>query len=109
MLGHRWLIIGGVVGSALVVATGGAILDVSSGQPARAFETTVVDLVLPDTVMAPDRLPGQSRESTAGGNETVSPEATSHRAKAPTGRLDVGSERLAAKSSTVVGPRAVGT
>ena len=106
MLGHRWLIIGGVVGSALVVATGGAILDVSSGQPARAFETTIVDLVLPDTVMAPDRLPGQSRESAAGGNETVSPEATSHRAKAPTGRLDVGGERLAARSSTssLLGP-----
>ena len=63
MLGHRWLIIGGVVGSALVVATGGAILDVSSGQPARAVETTIVDLVLPDPVMVPERSYGHSRES----------------------------------------------
>ena len=46
---------------ALVVATGGAILDVSSTHTARAVETTVVDLVLPDSTATSDHLPGRSR------------------------------------------------
>ena len=47
-----------MAGLALVAATGGAILDLSSTHTARAVETTVVDLVLPDSATTPDLLPG---------------------------------------------------
>ena len=55
--GRRWLIIGEVAGLALVVATGGAILDVSPIRADPAVETTVVDLVLPDSATIPDNPP----------------------------------------------------
>jgi len=98
MFGHRRLIIGGMVGSALVVATGGAILDVSSSQPARAVETTVVDLVLPGTAMVPDRSRGHSRESAVGGNETISPEVSADRPRVSRIHLDADDEDPAAES-----------
>ena len=97
MLGHRWLIIGGMVGSALVVATGGAILDVSSGQAARAVETTIVDLVLPGTAMVPERSHAHSRESAVGGRENISSAAASIRPQASRAHLDAASEDPAAK------------
>ena len=83
-----------MVGSALVVATGGAILDASSGQPARAVETTVVDLVLPGTAMVPDH----SRESAVGGNETISPEVSADRPRVSHIHLDADDEDPAAES-----------
>ena len=96
MLGHRWLIIGGMVSSALVVATGGAILDISSGQPARAVETTVVDLVLPDTAMVPDRLHGHPREPAVSGNEHIVPEESPNRPRVAHVPLDARGEDPAA-------------
>ena len=45
---------------AIVVATGGAILDASSNHTARAVETRVIHLVLPDSAASSERLSGQS-------------------------------------------------
>ena len=49
-----------MAGLALVAATGGAVLDLSSTHTARAVETTVVDLVLPNPAARPDHPPGRS-------------------------------------------------
>ena len=49
---RRWPIIGGVVGLALVVATGGVIVDVAPIRSAPALETTVIDLDLPGPAAA---------------------------------------------------------
>ena len=61
-----------MAGLALVVATGGAILDVSSIRADPAVETTVVNLVLPGSATIPDNPPGHSRGST-GGVATIAP------------------------------------
>ena len=58
--GRRRLTIGAVVVSALAVTTGAAILDAVSIHPAPAFETTVVDLVLPGSLAKPDDVPGHT-------------------------------------------------
>lgn len=60
---------------ALLAATGGAILDVSSTHAARAVETTVVDLVLPDLATMPDDLPGRARRVEGGGTRIAAPES----------------------------------
>ena len=60
---------------ALLAATGGAILDVSSTRAARAVETTVVDLVLPDLATMPDDLPGRARRVEGGGTRIAAPES----------------------------------
>ena len=52
-----------MAGLALVAATGGAILDVSSNRTALAGETTVVNLVLPDSEMTPAHSPIHSAGS----------------------------------------------
>ena len=49
-----------MAGLALLATTGGAVLDVSSTHSARAVETTIVDLVLPDSATMPDHEPGGS-------------------------------------------------
>lgn len=64
-----------MAGLALVAATGGAILDLSSTHAARAVETTVVDLVLPDPSAMPDHPPGRSRGFEGGVNRAVAPES----------------------------------
>ena len=48
---------------ALVVATGGAILDVSSDRAARAVETTVVDLMLPNSATMSESVSGRPEGS----------------------------------------------
>ena len=67
---HGRLIIGGVVGSALVVATGGAVLDVASIRQAPALETTVIDLALPGSAAEPDQMPGSPHSSADAGKIT---------------------------------------
>ncbi|MDE0458462.1 MAG: peptidoglycan DD-metalloendopeptidase family protein [Chromatiales bacterium] len=64
-----------MAGLALLAATGGAILDVSSTHAARAVETTVVDLVLPDLATMPDDLPGRARRVEGGGTRIEAPES----------------------------------
>ena len=69
-----------VVGSALVVATGGVILDVGPVHPApAALETVVVDLVLPGSPAEPDGVPGRSRQSAGAVGKSVSPDASPDR------------------------------
>ena len=62
-----------MAGLALVVATGGAILDVSSIHTARAVETRVIDLVLPDSATMRDHLPGRSRGFEGGVTRIAAP------------------------------------
>ena len=52
-----------MAGLAFIAATGGAILDDSSIQTARAVETTVVNLVLPNAAPIPNHQPGSSSGS----------------------------------------------
>lgn len=99
ILGRRWLIIVGVVGLALVVTTGGAILDVSSTRTASAVETTVVNLVLPESATIPDSLPGHSRGSAGGATEFASPEPSGDRPTVSHIQLSAASEDSAAASS----------
>jgi murein DD-endopeptidase MepM/ murein hydrolase activator NlpD len=96
------LIIGGIVGSALVVGTGGAVLDVSSGQPARAVETTVVDLELPDTTMVPDRFGGRSRQPAFSGNEAVAPKVSVGRPNVSRVHTEIHSDESVAGSPPLV-------
>ena len=57
-----------MVGTVLVVATGGAMLDVASiGLTPPALDTTVVDLVLPGAAAKPDQVPGRPRLPASGG------------------------------------------
>ena len=99
VLGRRWLIIGVVVGSALVVATGGAMLDVASTHPAPAFETTVVDLVLPGSPAKPDHVPGGSGQLAVAG-KNASPDASPDRLQFSHARLEAPIEDPAATSSS---------
>ena len=64
-----------MAGLALVAATGGAILDLSSAHTVRAVETTVVDLVLPGTATMPDHRPGRSRGFEGGVTRVAAPES----------------------------------
>ena len=75
--GRRWLIIGGVVGSTLVVATGGAILNVSPVHSAPAVETTVAALALPGSAVKADHMSDHSQRPADGAGMTGSPEASS--------------------------------
>ena len=99
VLGRRWLIIGVVVGSALVVATGGAMLDVASTHPAPAFETTVVDLVLPGSPAKPDHVPGGSGQLAVAG-KNASPDASPDQLQFSHARLEAPIEDPAATSSS---------
>ena len=67
-----------MVGSALVVTTGAAVLNVASIGSTPEFETTVIDLVLPDPAAEPDHVPDGSR-LTAGAGNTASPGSFSAR------------------------------
>ncbi len=67
-----------MVGSALVVTTGAAVLNVASIGSTPEFETTVIDLVLPDPAAEPDHVPDGSR-LTAGAGNTASPDSFSDR------------------------------
>ena len=99
---RRWLIIGGVVGSALVATTGGVILDVSVTRSAPEIETTVVALALPGTEAKPDHKSDDSRSSAGGTGMTASPEASSERPTAPLAVSGVTEEDPTTKSSPVV-------
>ena len=97
--GRRRLIIGAVVGSALVVATGGVVLDVASVHPAPvSLETTVVDLVLPGSSAEPDSAPGRSRQSAGAIGKSVSPDASPDRL--PQARLEATAGDSGATSSS---------
>lgn len=63
-----------MVGSALVVATGAAVLNVASVRPAPEFETAVVDLALPGSVAKPDHAPEGSGLA-AGAGKIDSPDS----------------------------------
>ena len=88
-----------MAGLALVVATGGAILDVSSTHTARAVETTVVNLVLPDSAALSDRLPGQSRGFAGEVMHVAPPEIPSDRPAGSPVHLAAASEDPGATSS----------
>ena len=75
---RRWLIIGGVVVSALVVATGGALRDIAPSRSTPVSETTVIDLALPDTADVPGAVLARQNPSVATGRSS-SPEALSAR------------------------------
>ena len=103
--GRRRLIIGTVVGSALVVATGGVVLDVAAVHPAPALETTVVDLVLPGLSAEPGNVPGRSRQSAGAAGKSVSPDASPDRL--PQARLEAvagGSGATSSSTSTIDSP-----
>lgn len=87
---------------ALVVGTGGAVLGVSSGQSARVVETTVVDLVLPDTTMVPDRFGGRSRQPAFSGNEAVAPKVSVGRPNVSRVRTEIHSDDRVAGSPPLV-------
>lgn len=84
---------------ALVVGTGGAILDVSSIHTARAVETTVVGLVLPGSARIPDRPPGHSGGSADGVMPIAPPESASGGATRPHVHRSVAREDSAGTSS----------
>ena len=74
-----------MVGSALVVATGGVMLDVASIHPAPVLDTTIVELVLPGSPAEPDSVPGLSRQSVGAVGTSVSPDASRARLEAAAG------------------------
>ena len=86
-----------MVGSALVVATGGAILDVSSTHSAPAVATTVVDVVLPGSIATPDHVSARSRRS-EDTEEIASPASYPERPAASHARTDETIEDSAATS-----------
>ena len=88
-----------MAGLALLAATGGAILDVSSTHTARAVETTVVDLVLPDLATMPDDLPGRSRGVEGGGMRITAPESFPDRSAGSHTHLSAASEDTGAAHS----------
>ena len=89
-----------MAGLALVVATGGAIPDVSSTHTARAVETTVVALVLPDPATTPDDLPGGRPRSVEGGVARIAaPESFPERPAASHTHLSAASEDTGTTSS----------
>lgn len=98
-MGRRGLTIGAVVASALVVATGAAILDVSSIHPVPAFETTVVDLVLPGSPGKPADVPGYSARL-EGAGQGASPDSPPDRFPLSEPRLEAAVELPAATSSS---------
>ena len=100
-IGRRGLTIGAVVASALVVATGAAILDVSSIHPAPAFETTVVDLVLPGSPGKPDDVSGYSARL-EGAGQGASPDSPPDRLPLSEPRLEAAVELPAATSTSPV-------
>ena len=107
--GRRRLIIGAVVGSALVVATGGVVLDVASVHPApAALETTVVDLVLPGLSAEPDSAPGRARQSAGAVGKSASPDASPDRL--PQARLEAaaGDSGATSSSTSTIGSPAPG-
>ena len=77
-----------MVGSALVVTTGGVILDVASIHPAPATEMTVVDLALPGFPAEPDSVPGRLRQSARAVGKSVSPDASPDRLPFSQSRLE---------------------
>ena len=88
-----------MAGLALLAATGGAILDVSSTHAARAVETTVVDLVLPDLATMPDDLPGRARRVEGGGTRIAAPESFPDRPAGSHMRLSAAGEDSGATHS----------
>ena len=89
-----------MAGLALVVATGGVILDVSSAHTARAVETTVVNLVLPGSAAMPDHLlPGRSRGLAGEVLHVAPPEVPSDRPTGSPVHLAAASEAPGATSS----------
>lgn len=89
-----------MVGSALVVATGGVILDVASIRPAPALETTVVDLMLPGTPAEPASVPGRSRRSAGAVGKNVSPDASPDRLPFSRARVETATGDSGATSSS---------
>ena len=104
---RRWPIIGGIVGSALVFATGGVIPDVAPIRSAPALETTIIDLDLPDPAAASGRAPDRPAVLSDAGHD-ASPEpqpAPSPRPEAPVEfSAFVASGPLPAKVSSGSGP-----
>ena len=88
-----------MAGLALVVATCGAILAVSSTHTARAVETTVVDLVLPDSTTTPDHPPDRSRGFEGGVTRNAVPESFPGRPSNSHMHLSVASEDTGAMTS----------
>ena len=89
------------MGLALVVATGGAILDVSSTRAARAVETTVVNLVLPDSAATPNHLSSQSHGIDGGGRKIAPPRIAPGRPAGSPLHLAAAGEDSDATSSTL--------
>ena len=88
-----------MAGLALLAATGGAILDVSSTHTARAVETTVVDLVLPDPATMPDDLHGRSPRVESGATAIAAPESFPDRPAGSRMHLSAASEDIGATHS----------
>ena len=88
-----------MAGLALLAATGGAILDGSSTPTARAVETTIVDLVLPDLATMPDDLPGRARRVEGGGTRIAAPESFPDRPAGSHMQLSAASEDTGATHS----------
>ena len=100
--GHRWLIIGGLVASTLVVATGGTILKVSHVRSAPAVETTVVALALPGSAVKPDHVSDHSQRVADSAEMTGSPEAASEIPTESHAILGTAGEDSAAASSPTI-------
>ena len=77
-----------MVGCALVVATGGIILDVAPIHPAPALGATVVELALPGSSDEPDGVSGRSIPSAGAVGKSVSPDAPRARLEAAAGDSD---------------------
>ena len=106
---RRWPIIGGVVGSALVVGTGAVILDVAPIRSAPALETTVIDLVLPDPAAASGREPDRSSALSNAGRD-ASPEPRSAQSPGPEAPAEfsaIASTPPPAKATSGPGPDSV--
>ena len=90
-----------MVGSTLVVATGGAIRDVPNVRSAPAVETTVVALALPGSTVKPDHVSDHSQPAPDSAEMTGSPEATSEIPTESHAILGTAGEDPAARSSPV--------
>ena len=89
-----------MVGSALVVATGGVILDVASIHPAPVLETTVVDLMLPGSPAEPASVPGRPRQSAGAVGKNVSPDPSPDRLPFSQARVEAAAGDSGATSSS---------
>ena len=91
-----------MVGSALVAATGGAILDISPVRSAPPVRTAVVALALPGAAAKPDQVSEHSQRSAGGAGMAASPEAPSERLAVSHAILGTADQDSTTTSSPVV-------